>query len=232
MTHAILITGASRGIGLELAKQYAGKGWRVFACCRNPQGADQLGWLAGGSSGAVTIHRLDVTETRQIRALADELRDEKIDILFNNAGTGNPDEQGFGQADEADWIEAFKVNTIGPMKMAEAFVNQVTRSGRKVMAVMSSVMGSITNNSSGEYYIYRSSKAAVNMVMKSIAVDLEPKGVISVCFHPGWVRTEIGGPHAPLSPEESVKGIRKVLDLLDHEDNGKFLTYEGRELPW
>jgi NAD(P)-dependent dehydrogenase (short-subunit alcohol dehydrogenase family) len=232
MAQAILITGASRGIGLEMAKQYSRDGWRVFACCRNPQTAEELGWLAGGSNGAISIHRLDVTDIKRIRDLAGELRDERIDVLFNNAGTGEPDEQSFGHTDESDWLEAFRINTIGPMKMVEAFVNHVSRSGRKIIATMSSIMGSIGYNNSGGYYIYRSSKAAVNMVMKTLSVDLEPRGIIAVCLHPGWVRTAIGGPHAPLSPEESVKGLRTVLSSLTHADNGRFLTYEGKELPW
>ena len=232
MAKAILITGASRGIGLELARQYALGGWRVFACCRTPKDAGALGRLAGESNGAVSVHQLDVTDIRRIWTLAGELKEERIDILLNNAGTGEPEEQSFGHTDEAAWIEAFRVNTIGPMKLTEAFVNHVLRGDRKIIATMSSVMGSIGNNNSGGYYIYRSSKAAVDMVMKNISVDLETKGIIAVCLHPGWVRTEIGGPHAPLSPEEGVRELRRVLDSLTHKDNGRFLTYEGREIPW
>lgn len=232
MARTILVTGASRGIGLELARQYAHEGWRVFGCCRSPERADELGRLAAESNGMVTVYRLDVTDTGRITALAGELRAEHLDILMNNAGTDRPERQGFGQADEKEWIEAFRVNTIGPLKMAEAFAPHVARSGRRIIATMSSMMGSVKDNFSGGYYVYRSTKAAVNMVVKNLSIDLKRFGIIAVALHPGWVRTDIGGPSATLSPRESVAGLRKVLTALRPEDSGRFLTHEGRELPW
>lgn len=232
MAKTILVTGAGRGIGLELARQYAHAGWRVFACCRSPEQADTLTRLAGESNGLLTVHRLEVTDTDRINALAEELRAEHVDILINNAGTDRPERQGFGQVDEKDWIEAFRVNTIAPLKMAEAFVAPVARSERRIIAVMSSMMGSIKDNFSGGYYAYRSTKAAVNMVVKNLSIDLKRFGIIAVALHPGWVKTKIGGPAATLSPRESVAGLHKVLAALKPEDSGRFLTYEGRELPW
>ena len=231
MTGQILITGASRGIGLELARQYAAEGWTVFATCRNPEKSAQINQLANANN-RVSVFRLDVTDTDGIRSLSKELKEERIDILFNDAGTAEPKGQEFESIDEKAWIGAFKVNVIGPLKMAESFVHQVARSEQKIIATMSSIMGSLTDNTSGNYYVYRSTKAAVNMVMKSLAADLYDKQIISVCLHPGWVRTDMGGSQAPLEPEESVKGIRRVLASLTLKDSGRFLTYEGAELPW
>ncbi len=232
MARTILITGANRGIGLEFVRQYARDGWRVLASCRNPQGADKLRQIAKKSSGMVSIHHLDVTDTGQINDLARELIDERIDILLNNAGVHGPKQQDFGQVEEAGWIEAFRVNTIAPLKIAQAFLEHVANSQRKIIATMGSIMGSIGENDFSGYYAYRSTKAAVHMVMKNLSIDLKKKGIIAMAFHPGWVRTDMGGPDAPQSPEESVEGLRKVLASLTQEDNGRFLTYEGMELPW
>jgi NAD(P)-dependent dehydrogenase (short-subunit alcohol dehydrogenase family) len=231
MTRQILITGAGRGLGLELARQYADDGWTVFATCRDPGKASALSRLAD-SNHRVSVFGLDVTDIDGISKLSQLLKEEWIDVLFNNAGTGIPKVQDFGSIDEKAWIEAFTINVIGPLKMAESFIHQVARSDQKIIATMSSIMGSIAENTYGNYYVYRSTKAAVNMVMKSLASDLYDKQIISICLHPGWVRTDLGGTQAPLETEESVRGIRRVLASLTLKDSGRFLTYEGAELPW
>jgi NAD(P)-dependent dehydrogenase (short-subunit alcohol dehydrogenase family) len=232
VTRTILITGASRGIGLALAKEFADRGWRVIACCRRPEAAKELREAAARETAHLRIEKLDVTDPDQVLALASRLRHDTFDILFNNAGWGGPDHQDFGQFDESAWLEAFKVNAMAPLRMAESFIEQVAGSRGRIIATMGSVMGSISDNSSGGYYIYRSTKAAVHMVMKNLAIDLKGRGIIAVVFHPGWVRTEMGGANAPLTPEESAAGLYQVLTSLNNSDNGKFLDYQGRERSW
>ncbi len=232
MADTVLITGASRGIGLEFARQYAADGWRVHACCREPGKADGLKQIADASDDRVAVHRLDVTDPAAIRTLARELGSGSIDVLVNNAGVYGPERQPFGDMDESEWMRVLQVNTIAPLKVSEALVEHVASSRRKTIAVVSSLMGSIDDNGSGGYYIYRSSKAAANIVTKSMAVDLRSRGILAVVLHPGWVRTDMGGPSATTSPEESVAGMRKVLGALTPADSGRFFDYRGHALPW
>jgi len=169
----------------------------------------------------------------EIDRLAQVLADESIDMLINNAGIyPDSDKSGFGHTDYAEWIEAFRINTMAPLKMAETFAAQIARGSQKTIVTITSKMGSITDNSGGGSYLYRSSKAAVNMVVKSLAIDLKPLGIIAVVFHPGWVKTDMGGPNAMISPEQSVSGIRKVIDGLVPADSGKFFGYDGQAIPW
>jgi NAD(P)-dependent dehydrogenase (short-subunit alcohol dehydrogenase family) len=227
----MLVTGANRGIGLALVRKFADKGWRVIAACRRPEAAEELRKLAS-SNGNIQIEQLDVTDGKQISELAGRLQEETIDILFNNAGVGGGDGQGYQGIDESLWLETFRINTMAPLRMVEAFIHPVASSGRRIIATMGSIMGSIGGNNSGGYYVYRTSKAAVHMIMKNLAIDLQDRGIIAVVFHPGWVHTEMGGTGAPLSPERSADGLYRVLMSLKTEDNGKFLDYLGRELPW
>lgn len=232
--YTTLITGANRGIGLELAKQYAADGWRVLACCRHPQQADALNALAAQHPDTVQVYALEVTDLAQIDALAKTLANESIDLLMNNAGV-YPDEDfsgGFGHTDYAKWMHAFQVNTMAPLKMAEAFVAQVARSRLRIIATISSKMGSIADNTSGGAYLYRSSKAAVNMVVKSLELDLRGKGITAVAFNPGWVLTDMGGPNAMIPVQQSVSGLRQVIGRLTLIDSGKFLNYDGVEIAW
>ncbi len=231
MPENILITGANRGIGLELTRVFADNGWQVIACCRKPGEADNLQKIAANNKG-VQVYALDVNDDKAVKRLSDRLRGESIDILFNNAGIFGPQEQNFGDTDPQAWLEVLRTNVIAPLKMVEAFVEQVAASRRKVIASIGSMMGSLADNSSGGYYTYRTSKAAVHMVMKSLSVDLQERGIIAVVFHPGWVRTDMGGPQAPTSPEESAAGIYRELVKLEMKDTGRFLTFEGKELPW
>ena len=231
MTETILITGANRGIGLELTRIFAGNNWRVLACCRHPENAEQLQKIVAGHI-QVQVFALDVTDSGAIARLASGLSSETIDILFNNAGIFGPREQGFGHTDPVAWLQVLRTNVIAPLQMAEALVEQVARSRRKVIASVGSMLGSLAENTSGGYYVYRTSKAAVHMVMKSLSIDLKEKGIVSVAFHPGWVRTDMGGPQAPTAPEESAAGLFRVLTGLGEKDNGRFLTFEGKELPW
>ena len=191
----ILITGANRGIGLEFVRQFAEDGWRVLACCRHPDKSDALNKLAAQHPDRVKIHVLDVASHAQIERLAQILSEETIDLLINNAGIyPASDAGGFGHTNYAEWMSAFSINTMAPLKMAEAFVKQIIRGRQKLIVTISSQMGSIEDNSSGGNYLYRSSKTAANMVVKSIAVDLSKQGITAVVLHPGWVKTDMGGP--------------------------------------
>ncbi len=224
----VLITGAGRGLGFEFARQYAADGWRVFATHRNPSGADQLKILEGDLNLVV----LDVTNYGAIDVLAHNLRRESIDVLLNNAGIYGPRPSPLGSIDYAAWEEVMQINVYSVLRVSEAFSDHVARSERKIIAALGSKMGSMTNNTSGGSYIYRSSKAALNSVMKSLSVDLAAKGIVVGVFHPGWVRTDIGGPSAQINVEVSVKGIIKVIAGLSPERSGRFFNYGGAEIPW
>ncbi|MGC8723867.1 MAG: SDR family oxidoreductase [Acidobacteriota bacterium] len=232
MRPTILISGCSRGIGLEFARQYAEAGWRVLATCKRPPGSTALMDLREKHGEEVQVHGLDVRNSEEILHLAQSLREQPIDILLNNAGVYGPEEQGLGSAEPEAWIEVLKVNTIAPLLMAQAFLPNVERGARRIIATVTSLMGSIGDNGSGGHYLYRSSKAAVNMVARSLAVDLKGKGIISVVLHPGWVRTDMGGPQAPTGVEESVSGMRRVLDGLTMKESGGFFQFDGERLPW
>ena len=227
----ILITGSNRGIGLELVKQYADDNWRVFACCRSPKEATDLQALTKLVDN-ISIHPLDVTEPRQILDLAQKLKDTPIDILFNNAGIYGPYDANFGNTDQQQWLECFNINTISPMKVTEAFVTHVANSQLKTIATMSSKMGSMADNGSGGSYLYRSSKAALNAAMTSAAIDLKPRGIKVAIMHPGWVKTDMGGPNAEISTSECVQQLKKTLSELTLEKSGSFFEIDGSIIPW
>lgn len=229
MTYQVLITGANRGIGLEFTKQYAQDGWKVLACCRDIQHASALQALASAHTN-IRILSLDVADFAQIDKLALQLKNEKIDVLINNAGVYP--ESSLGDADTEHWLEAFKINSIAPLKMATAFTEQVANSELKKIATLSSKMGSMSDNTSGGSYIYRSTKTAVNMVMKSLSIDLQPAGISVVTLHPGWVLTDMGGSNALIDTQTSVTGLRNVIANLNLNNTGKFIAYDGKEITW
>ncbi len=230
-TPTLLITGANRGLGLEFARQYAADGWRVIACCRKPDAADKLRALAEAHP-AIEIHALDVTDGEQLAALAASLRDQPIDLLLSNAGIYGPRGANFGNVPADDWLRVFEVNSVAPLMLAQAFADNVAASEHKRIAVVSSKMGSIDDNGSGGSYIYRSSKTAVNMVVKSLSIDLAERGITVVTLHPGWVRTDMGGPNAEISVEQSIAGMKAVLDGAGPAQSGHFIEYDGNPIPW
>lgn len=231
MPETILITGANRGLGLEFTRQYASLGWQVVACCREPDNAVELGQLAA-SSELVQVMELDVTRLDHVERLAAALEGRPLDILLNNAGTyGQPDAR-FGSTDPQRWLDAFAVNTVGPVKVTEALLDNVLAGRRKVIASISSKMGSIEDNRSGGSYVYRSTKTALNMAMRSAAIDLRSRGAIVVLLHPGWVLTDMGGPNAEITVEESVRNLRRILDGLSERDSGSFFDVDGSVIPW
>jgi len=228
-----LITGANRGIGLELVRQYADAGWRVHACYREPDRARDLKSVVRAHDGQVTAHALDVVDARSRAALAKALKGEPIDLLFHNAGVYGPNGVAFGRnTGEDDWIEVLRVNAMAPLKLSELLVDNVAKSRRRLIAVMSSGMGSIADNTSGGAYLYRSSKSALNAVAKSMAIDLAPRRIIVLALCPGWVRTDMGGSKAPIPVERSVRGLRKVIEEAAPADSGTFIRYEGTPVPW
>ena len=223
----VLITGANRGIGLEFARQYAEAGYRVHAACRTPESADALGSLGKG----VKLHALDVTDHGRIEALAAGLKGEAIDIVINNAGIYGA-QQELGKIDYAAWEEVMRVNTLAPLKMAECFLPHLEAGKMKMIASLTSRMGSIAENDAGGVYIYRSSKAALNAAARSLALDLAPRGITVIVFHPGWVKTDMGGAGALIDAETSVGGMRAVIAGAGPKDSGRFFNYDGTEVPW
>ena len=220
----VLITGAARGLGLDFVKRYAAKGWKVHACARTP---DAL----GGVKGDIHPHKLEVTDYAAVKALAAKLKGEAIDVLICNAGVAGKEATVLGSLDPAVWRETFEVNALAPLMMAESFADHVASSRDRKLVAISSRLGSITFADNGRYS-YRASKAALNMEWKGLSIDLASKGVICVVLHPGWVQTDMGGSAATLTIEQSVPAMVKVIDGLKPADNGRFLNYDGTELPW
>jgi NAD(P)-dependent dehydrogenase (short-subunit alcohol dehydrogenase family) len=230
--NTVLVSGANRGLGLEFARQYAADGWQVYAACRAPNDAKELQELAAASGGRMHLLAFDVTDTTSVRGAAGALGGEAIDILVNNAGVGGPRNEQLGRLDYAAWERVLDVNTLGPMRVTEAFVDNVAKSREKKVVTITSGMGSIADNTSGGSYAYRTSKAAVNMAVKSLSLDLAPRGIVCIVMSPGWVRTDMGGPRGTLSPAESIHAMRGVIAGLKPGDTGKFFNYNGKSYPW
>jgi NAD(P)-dependent dehydrogenase (short-subunit alcohol dehydrogenase family) len=222
----LLITGANRGIGLELTKRYLADGWDVIACCRAPKEAKALAAL----QGSLVLEALEVTDDAAVDALAAKYRDRPIDLLLNNAGI-------YGNRDGAKTISDFDsfrqvlaVNTVAPMKMALAFLPCLQKAKGKI-ATISSRMGSIAEGPGGAY-VYRTSKAAVNAAMHNLAMDIKADGITVIVLHPGWVKTDMGGASAAIEVATSGAGLKKVIDGATLKDTGKFFNYDGGEIPW
>lgn len=228
-TYQVLITGANRGIGLEFVRQYAEAGWSVIACCRDLAQATDLQALVN-TYPDIQAYALDVADFAAIEDLAARLKGVKIDVLINNAGVYPHSD--LDHADTEQWLHAFKVNSMAPYKMATAFMSHVAASQLRKMVTLSSKMGSLDDNTSGGSYIYRSSKVAANMVMKSLATDLKSYSIAVAVLHPGWVQTEMGGPDALIDTRTSVSGLRQVIADLDLNNSGRFVAYDGKVINW
>ncbi len=225
----VVVTGANRGIGLEFVKQLAARGDAVVATARNPEAADALNALAASSDGEVTVTQLDVTDADSLAAFVGGL--DAVDLLINNAGI-YPRSGGIGELDFDAVVRGFEVNAIAPLRLVNAMLGALRKgSGAKIVNV-SSQMGSITDNSSGGAYAYRGSKAALNMLTRSLAHDLRPEGISAAVIHPGWVQTDMGGPNAKITTEQSVSGMLEQIDALDTQRSGDFLNWNGNDLPW
>jgi len=233
-----LITGANRGLGFEFTRQYLGDEWHVIAACRRPGDADALADLGKQCPRLQTVP-IDVLDHATIEGAAERFRDKPIDVLVNNAGVFGPSNAGegdqgqsFGHIDYDAWAEVLRVNTIAPMKMAEAFVGNVSLSDQKKIVTISSGMGSIADTGTGGHFAYRTSKAAVNMAMATLADNLSPQGIIVVMLCPGWCRTDMGGDAAPNDPADSVARMRELIARFTQEDSGTFTHHSGKRLPW
>ena len=224
----VLVAGANRGIGLEFVRQYAADGWEVVGGCRRPDEATQLRALADG--GRVTVHAVDTASDAQVASFKAAVGDRPLDLVIANAGVYGGHDQGFGEVDFDAMADTLAVNTLGPVRIAEAFASNLSRGGKLV--AITSQMGSIEDNGSGGYIAYRASKAGLNAAWKSVALALTPKGVTAVVMHPGWVATDMGGASALTTPEQSVSGMRQVIDGLSAEDAGTFRSHDGKVLPW
>jgi NAD(P)-dependent dehydrogenase (short-subunit alcohol dehydrogenase family) len=220
----VLVTGANRGLGLEFARQYAAEGWAIIACCREPAKAKELNKL----TGSIEVEALDVGRDAQISGLAKRLKRRAIDLLINNAGVYGPR----SGTDTDAWLDVFRVNSIAPLHLAHAFADNVARSELKRIVSISSAMGSIGENGSAGDYVYRSSKAALNMAMKGLANELRDRGIIVAALSPGWVKTDMGGRGAPLEPADSIASLRQVIARLKPKDSGKFFSHDGKSVPW
>lgn len=228
-SHTILITGANRGIGLEYVKQYAEHGHQVIATARNPAQATALQQLAA-THRCIEIQPLDVADISAIRHLAERLGDRRLDILINNAGV-YPDSR-LGQCDPQAWIQAFQVNCLSTYYLAEACLPHLRRAPTAKLIAMTSKMGSIDDNGSGGEYLYRTSKTALNMLVKSLAIDLRAQHIWVAALHPGWVRTDMGGPNGLIDTTTSVRGLRSVIAQLDERQSGQFIAYDGQSIAW
>lgn len=229
--NSILITGCNRGIGLALTQQYLQAGWQVHATARDLSSADALHALEQ-QHAHLALHSLDVSEPDHISELAHQLDGQAIDVFLNNAGVYGPGRVQFGDVDAETWMEVFQVNTIAPLLLAQALLPNLRAGQSKKMVFVSSKVGSISDNSSGAGYYYRSSKTALNQVVKSLSVDLASEGFVVAALHPGWVLTDMGGPNALIDVDTSATGLRRVIDNLSPSTSGHFINYDGSEIPW
>ena len=224
-SHTVLVTGANRGLGLEFARQYKEAGWQVIGTARNPDAAEELTALGA------RVMQLDVASQESIDNLAAALGDEPIDLLINNAGIF-PRVGKIEEIDFEDYQRTLVVNTIGPVRVTRALLPNLRQGKLKIIAGLSSNLGSIAENERGNFYGYRESKAALNMFTKTLAAELGPEGFTCVVLTPGWVQTDMGGPSAPLQPADSIAGMKAVLDKVTPADNGTFWSYNGSQMPW
>ncbi len=229
---SILITGANRGLGLEMTKQYLQDEWQVIACCRSLNKATELMDLTTDAKEQLHLIELDVNDEDAILSLPSRLQNQSIDILINNAGILRTVSEDLNNISSEAWLESFQVNTIAPALIAKSLSKLIAAGQQKIIVNLSSALGSISLASDPTYLLYGSSKAALNYVTKSLAVELKSHGIIVISIHPGWVKTDMGGENAQLMPAESVAGIRKVLENLTIKQSGAFYDYSGKIIPY
>lgn len=225
----VLITGANKGVGLELVKVYAARGDTVLACCRNPEAAATLAAV----DGDVEIIDVRVSDAESVAQLAKTLEGRPIDVLINNAGMSGPgyDQQNARVMNFDGWMETFEVNTLAPVRVMQALLGNLKASDNPKVASITSQMGALSLDMPVAY-AYCTSKAALNKFMRLAALDLGKDGINICVIHPGWVRTDMGGPNAEISPKESAAGIVKVIDELNDENNGGFWKWNGEVHGW
>ena len=222
------ITGTNRGLGLEFVHQLLNRGDKVIATCRDLKTAEKLNTLS--DNDALEIYSLDVGNHDQLTKLQKKLHDQPIDVLINNAGIWRSSQLGNISID--DWMQSFRINSIAPIKIIETFLpNLILGKDKKVISITSK-MGSIADNTSGSSYLYRSSKTALNSAMHCLNHDLREKKIATCTLHPGWVRTDMGGPSGWIDVHESVSGMLEVIDQLSLKNTGQYIDYAGKLIPW
>jgi NAD(P)-dependent dehydrogenase (short-subunit alcohol dehydrogenase family) len=229
---SIFITGTNRGIGLALTRQYLTEGWRVYATARQPELSKALQQLADQYPKQLSLYALDVANATQRQKIADKLKGIPLDILINNAGIYGQNDAYFGNTDEEKWLDALRINTIAPMKIMELLAENMALGEKKIIASISSKMGSMDDNGSGGSYVYRSTKAALNAVMVSAARDLKEVGISVVILHPGWVRTDMGGTNGEIKPQQSAQHLYAILEVVTLENSSDFYDIDGSIIPW
>lgn len=227
----VLITGANRGIGLELTRHYLARGETVIATCRAPAEATALTDLARGTD-KLSILPLAVTDAASIEAAKAAIGQGVIDILINNAGIIGPQRQSTLDMDFDGWLTTFDVNTLGPLRVLQAFLPNLQRSAWPRVLTISSRMGSLTASPATDRIAYRSSKAALNRVMIAAAGDLRSRNIAVAVAHPGWVKTDMGGAQAAVTPTESAAGLIEVVDRMTLSNTPNFFDYTGETLTW
>ena len=228
---SILITGTNRGIGLEFVKHYLKNNEKVIATCRNKNSAKDLLELKNTTSN-LSLVELDVSNSNSINKFASKITDQPIDIFINNAGVFGPRNNEFGNFNAKEWLDVFNINTIAPLLITQKILKNLRLGKNKKLVFISSKVGSIEDNNGGGMYIYRSSKTALNQVIKSLSIDFKDENFIAAVLHPGWVQTEMGGSNALIDTKTSVKGMAKVIDNLAPKNSGKFYNYDGSPIPW
>jgi NAD(P)-dependent dehydrogenase (short-subunit alcohol dehydrogenase family) len=226
-----LITGTNRGIGLELVKQTLAQGHHVIATARDPDAVPALKEMAA-INPALTLAPLDLADADSYDALLGRLGDRPIDVLINNAGIYGPRDAVFGKLQADDWLQVFHVDTIAPLLLTQKLMPNLRQGNERRIAFMSSKMGSVADNGSGGSYIYRTAKSALNQAVKSLSIDLQPEQFIVLSLHPGWVRTDMGGPNGLIDTETSAKGLLSVIQQAGPVDSGAFIAYDGQRIPW
>lgn len=220
----VLITGVSRGIGLEMARLALGAGHQLLAVARQPDSSAALAELARSHPGQLEVIGADLRDAGSATAIAAAVKDRGLDLVLNNAGILREGET------REDFMESFAVNTVAPFEVTRALLPQLRKSSNARVVHITSKMGSISDNTAGGHYAYRASKAALNMINRSLARD--HAWLTAVVVHPGWVRTRMGGPEAPVRPEDSARGIWRLVESLDRKSSGRFFDFQGGELPW
>ena len=228
----VLITGANRGLGLGLVKKYLENNEKVFCTTRNISKSKELKLLKEKHTNNLEICELDLLDKNSPNILSNFLVNKPIDLFINNAGVIGQSAQHFKSISLNPWIEVLKVNLIAPLLITQSIIKNIEKSSEKRIYILSSKVGSIEDNKSGGMYVYRSSKSALNQIVKSLSIDLKPLGISVISLHPGWVRTEMGGPNALLSVEESVNGMFGVISNTNISNSGQFINYDGTEIPW
>lgn len=227
----VLVTGANRGLGLEHVRYFASRGVAVIAGVRNPHDANDLRNLKDTLPGVIHICAYDALDFKSANVLKDVIGDKPIDLLLANAGDFDSDCE-IGHIDFEAFINQIKINALAPLRLAEALIDNVAISDKKLIAFQSSIMGSISLNDSGGHYSYKASKAMLNMIIKNLSNDLMKLNISVIALHPGWVNTRMGGPHAPLDIVESVEKQQLIFNNLVAEHNGCFINYDGKKLSW